>query len=44
MNSNQRNYPYLVFLIFIFLLGCTPKKEDSQTIVKKEISYNEWHL
>ena len=36
MNSNQRNYTYLVFLIFIFLLGCTTKKEDLQTIVKKE--------
>jgi transcriptional regulator GlxA family with amidase domain len=36
MNSNQRNYTYLIFLIFILSLGCTPKKEDLQTILKKE--------
>jgi len=36
MNSNKMKYTYLLFLIFILSWGCNTKKEDLQTIVKKE--------
>jgi transcriptional regulator GlxA family with amidase domain len=36
MNINRMKYTYLIFLFCILSLGCNTKKEDLQTIAKKE--------